>query len=221
MATARDNNVPGRCVLAFTGTIFINCMRGKINKTPGTIPPAAPADVAQITETLLKVATGNDHHLSDMADNKAQILITVNSIILSAVISLSLGHVKEFHALVIPVLILLGTSLVTLIFAILSTRPSVPRGHFTMNDLEQRKVNLLFFGNFYRMPMSDYSAGMGHLLSDPDFIYESLIMDVYNQGVILGRKYRLLRVAYNIFMTGFIVAIIAFLVVMRKSLLAA
>lgn len=193
-------------------------MRAKKKETNGNIPPVAPVDVATITETLLKVANGNDHHLSDMADNKAQLLITVNSLILSAIISLSLGHLKEFHALVVPVLILLVTSMVTLIFAILSTRPSLPRGKFTMTDLAEKKVNLLFFGNFYQMQMQDFSAGMTHLLSDPDFIYQSLITDLYKQGIILGRKYRLLRVAYNIFMTGFILAIATFVIVMHKSM---
>jgi hypothetical protein len=193
-------------------------MRAKRKDTNGNIPPVAPVDVATITETLLKVINGNDHHLSDMADNKAQLLITVNSLILSAIISLSLGHLKEFHALVVPVLLLLVTSMVTLIFAILSTRPSLPRGKFTMTDLTEKKVNLLFFGNFYQMPMSDFSAGMTHLLSDPDFIYQSLITDIYKQGIILGRKYHLLRIAYNIFMTGFILAIATFVVVMRKSM---
>jgi len=193
-------------------------MRSTRKSSAEIITPILPGDISAVTETLLKVASGNDHHLSDMADNKAQILITVNSIILSAVISLSLGHLREFHALVIPILLLLATSLVTLIFAILSTRPSLPRGRFTMADLDQRRVNLLFFGNFYQMSMKDFAAGITCMLNDPEFVYQTLLMDVYKQGIILGRKYRLLRVAYNIFMAGFITAIMAFLWVMYKSM---
>jgi hypothetical protein len=44
---------------------------------------------------LIKITAGNDHHLSDMADNKAQIVITVNSIILSAIVSLGFGRLKD------------------------------------------------------------------------------------------------------------------------------
>lgn len=195
-------------------------MKKKATETNENISPANVADVTAITETMLKIVSGNDHHLSDLADNKAQILITVNSIILSAVISLSLSHLKEFRMLVTPILILLTTSLITLVFAILSTRPSLPGGRFTMTDLREQKVNLLFFGNFYKMPVQDFSAGMTHLLNDPDYVYKTLIMDVHKQGIVLGRKYRLLRIAYNIFMIGFILAIIAFIVVIKTSLMA-
>jgi hypothetical protein len=163
-------------------------------------------------ETLLKVTAGNDHRLSDMADNKAQILITVNSIIISAIISLVLRKLKESPFLVLPSYILLTVSLITMILAILATRPSLPRGKFSAKDLAQKKVNLLFFGNFYGMSLDEYSAGMKIILQDKEFLYDSLIKDVHSQGVVLGRKYRLLRSAYNVFMFGLIVAIITFIV---------
>ena len=175
------------------------------------IAPVPDFDVKSSIEMLLKITAGNDHRLSDMADNKAQILITVNSIILSAIVSLGLGRFKEARYLIIPSLILLGTSLVTLILAILATRPSLPNGKFTDYDLSAKKVNLLFFGNFYKMKMKDYSAGMTHVLCDNDFLYQSLIKDEYTQGVVLGRKYRLLRAAYNVFMFGLIIVFLAFL----------
>jgi hypothetical protein len=35
---------------------------------------------------------------------------------------------------------------------------------------------------------------------------------VYAQGVVLGKKYRLLRIAYNIFMFGLIVSVLAFII---------
>lgn len=169
------------------------------------IVPVLDFDVKSSIDTLIKITAGNDHRLSDMADNKAQILITVNSIILSAIVSLGLGRLKDTLHLVIPSLILLATSLITLILAILATRPSLPNGRFTEKDISAKKVNLLFFGNFYKMKIKDYSAGMTHVLSDNDFLYQSLIKDEYNQGVVLGRKYRLLRAAYNVFMFGLII----------------
>jgi hypothetical protein len=137
-------------------------------------------------------------------------LTTVNSIILSAIISLVLGRLKDTSYLVEPSLILLATSLVTLILAILSTRPSLPKGRFTTTDLAEKKVNLLFFGNFYKMKIKDYAAGMTHVLNDDEFLYQTLIKDEYTQGIVLGRKYRLLRAAYNVFMSGLIIVIIVF-----------
>jgi uncharacterized membrane protein len=182
----------------------------KNGQTPKEIMPVAEFDTKAAIETLLKVTAGNDHRLSDMADNKAQILITVNSIILSAIISLVLGRLKDTSYLVEPSLILLATSLVTLILAILSTRPSLPKGRFTTTDLTEKKVNLLFFGNFYKMKIKEYAAGMTHVLNDDEFLYQTLIKDEYTQGIVLGQKYRLLRAAYNVFMSGLIIVIIVF-----------
>jgi hypothetical protein len=68
-----------------------------------------------------------------------------------------------------------------IIFSILATRPSIPDGFFTDNDLERKKVNLLFFGNFYKMALSDYSKGMVKVMNDKEFLYGTLITDVYSQ----------------------------------------
>jgi predicted metal-dependent HD superfamily phosphohydrolase len=161
-------------------------------------------------ETMFRTTSGNNQRLSDMADNKAHIMITVNSIILSAVISLLLGKIPKQEYLAIPTYFILGVSVATIIFSILATRPSLPNGIFTKKDIEDKKVNLLFFGNFYKMNLTDYSEGMWKVMEDREFLYGSLIKDVYSQGVVLGRKYRLLRISYSIFMFGLILAVIAF-----------
>jgi predicted metal-dependent HD superfamily phosphohydrolase len=163
-------------------------------------------------ETMFRISSSNHQRLSDMADNKAHIMITVNSIILSAVLSLLLRRLSEYGYLVVPTFILLAVSLLAMTFSILSTRPSIPSGIFTRDDVDNQKVNLLFFGNFYKATLDDYNYGMQKMMLDKDFLYGSLIRDVYAQGVVLGRKYRLLRIAYNIFMFGLIASVIAFII---------
>jgi hypothetical protein len=147
-----------------------------------------------------------------MADNKAHIMITVNSIILSAIISLVLRKIDEHSNLLVPTFMLLGVSLLTITFSILATRPSIPDGVFTHEDIENKTVNLLFFGNFYRMSLEKYSEGMVKMMDDSDFLYGSLIRDNYSQGVVLGKKYRLLRASYNVFMFGLIISVVAFII---------
>lgn len=163
-------------------------------------------------ETMFRITSTNNQRLSDMADNKAQLLITVNSIILSLIISLVLRKLEDNAFLIIPTFILLMVSLSCIIFSILATRPSIPDGLFSQNDIERKKVNLLFFGNFYKMALSDYSKGMITVMNDQEFLYGTLINDVYSQGVVLGRKYKLIRIAYNIFMFGLIAAVLAYIV---------
>lgn len=163
-------------------------------------------------QTMFRISSANHQRLSDMADNKAHIMITVNSIILSAIISLLLRRLGEYEYLTVPTFILLMVSLLAMTFSILATRPSIPEGTFTRTDVDEKKVNLLFFGNFYKMGLEEYAYGMTKMMHETDFLYDSLIKDVYAQGVVLGKKYRLLRVAYNIFMFGLIGAVIAFII---------
>ena len=169
-------------------------------------------------ETMFRVTAGNNQKLSNMADNKAHILISVNSIILSAVISLLLRKLDSNESLAIPTFILITVSLVTIIFSILSTRPTIPKGTFTEQDIDEKKTNLLFFGNFYKMNLDQYTSGMWKVMDDRDFLYGSLIKDVYYQGVVLGKKYRLLRTAYNVFMYGLILAVVAYMISVSVSI---
>jgi predicted metal-dependent HD superfamily phosphohydrolase len=163
-------------------------------------------------ETMFRITSNNNQRLSDMADNKAQIMITVNSIILSAVLSILLRKLEEYSYLAWPTYLILGVSVCTIIFSILATRPHLLPGTFSQKDIDQKKVNLLFFGNFYKMHLEDYAAGMREVMNDRDFLYGTLIRDVYAQGVVLGRKYRLLRISYNIFMYGLILSVLAFVI---------
>ena len=163
-------------------------------------------------ETMFRVSSSNHQRLSDMADNKANIMITVNSIILSAILSLLLRRLEDQPYLTLPTFMLITVSLVTMVLSILSTRPKLPPGTFSQTDVDNQKVNLLFFGNFYNMPLTDYKEAMLKTMQDRDMLYGNLIMDGYAQGVVLGRKYRLLRLAYNIFMFGLVASVIAFFV---------
>ncbi|MDH7459647.1 DUF5706 domain-containing protein [Chitinophagaceae bacterium 26-R-25] len=161
-------------------------------------------------ETMFRITSNNHQRLSDMADNKAHIMITTTSIILSVLLSVMLRKLEDNHHLIIPTILLLAVCVVTMTLSILSTRPSLPPGTFTPQDIADKKVNLLFFGNFYRMNYEEYSDAMQYMMSDREFLYGNLTRDVYSQGVVLGRKYRLLRAGYNVFMFGVIVSVIAY-----------
>ncbi|MGC4101513.1 Pycsar system effector family protein [Ferruginibacter sp.] len=168
-------------------------------------------------ETMFRITSSNNQRLSDMADNKAHILITVNSIILSAIISLVLRRLDETNYFTYPTFFLLIVSVVTIIVCILATRPSLPNGVFSAEDIDKKRTNLLFFGNFYKMSLDDYSSGMLKVMKDKDFLYGTLIRDVYSQGVVLGKKYQLLRKAYNIFMVGLTLSILSYIVAVMMS----
>ncbi|MFG4003743.1 Pycsar system effector family protein [Flavobacterium aquidurense] len=168
-------------------------------------------------DTLFRVTLGNHTRLSGIADSKANILLSVNAIIISIALSSiipKLDSPKNAH-LVIPTFIMLISSVVTIIFAILSTRPKVTTGVFTREDIEAKKINLLFFGNFYKMPLEEYDWAMNEMMKDRDYLYSTMIKDLYYLGLVLQRKYNLLRIAYNFFMIGIIVTVIAFVIAFK------
>jgi predicted metal-dependent HD superfamily phosphohydrolase len=163
-------------------------------------------------ETMFRISSGNHQKLSDQADSKSHILITVNSIIISVVLSVLFKAFGQYPYLQLPAYLLLAVSLATIILSILATRPNIPSGVFTQKDIDEKKVNLLFFGNFYKMGLNEFAGGMLKMMEDREFLYGSLIRDVYSQGIVLGRKYKILRVAYNVFMYGLIISVVAFVV---------
>jgi hypothetical protein len=169
-------------------------------------------------DTLFRVTLGNHTRLSGIADSKANILLSVNAIIISIALSSiipKLDSPKNTH-LVIPTFIMLMSSVITIIFAILSTRPKVTSGFFTREDVEAKKVNLMFFGNFYKMPLEDYDWAMNEMMKDRDYLYSTMIKDLYYLGLVLQRKYNLLRIAYNFFMIGIIITVISFVIAFKN-----
>lgn len=163
-------------------------------------------------DTLFRVTLNNHTRLSDIADSKANILLSVNAIIISVCLSVlvpKLDAPKNTH-LIIPTFFLLLSSVLTIIFAILSTKPNVTKTNFTKQDIADRKVNLLFFGNFQQMLFDDFNNSMKDLIRDRDYIYDSLTKDLYFLGKVLDRKYKLLSVTYQIFMVGIIISVLSF-----------
>lgn len=160
--------------------------------------------------TMFRIMSNSQNTLSGMADSKANIMISVNSIIISIVISGLLTVVMANQHLVIPFFLMIIVCVSAIVFSILATRPKVTKGRFTEEDIHEKKVNLLFFGNFYNMNLDDYEWGMKELLGDRDYLYDTMIKDIYFLGIVLAKKYKFLRISYNIFMYGLILVVLTF-----------
>ncbi len=161
-------------------------------------------------QTMFRTTSNNHFELSSLADGKGNIMISVNSIIMSISLTVLVARLAFYPQYIIPTVILLLVCLSSIIFAILATRPSVSRGEFTEEDIRNKKTNLLFFGNFHRMKPDEYSWAMNEMLKDREYLYDSMIKDIYFLGVVLARKYKFIRISYTIFMWGMIAAVIAF-----------
>ncbi|PCH73052.1 MAG: phosphohydrolase [Flavobacteriaceae bacterium] len=165
-------------------------------------------------ETLYRVTLRNHIKLSDIADTKANILLSVSAIMLSIALTTLFPKLdKAGNAfLIMPTMLFVLTAVISMVFAIISTRPKVTSNNFTSEDVKNKKVNLLFFGNFHKMPLEAFEEGIKEILKDRDYLYGSLTKDLYFLGIVLERKYRLLRITYNVFMFGIIVSVVAFII---------
>lgn len=163
-------------------------------------------------QTLYRVTLKNHITLSDIADTKANILLSVNAIIISLALSNLIPKLDNpsNDYLIYPTVIFVLFAIVSMILAVLATRPNVTSGEFTKEDVENKNVNLLFFGNFHKMKLTEYEWAIQEMLKDKDYIYTSLTKDLYFLGIVLNRKYALLRWTYTIFMIGMILSVIAF-----------
>lgn len=169
-------------------------------------------------ETMFRVTLNNHTKLSQIADSKANILLSVNAIIISVALSTlipKLDAPSNSH-LIVPTFIMIISSVACIILAIMSTRPKVSSGTFTRKEIEEKKVNLLFFGNFYKMPMEEYIWAMKEMMKDRQYLYDTMIKDLYYLGVVLNRKYTLLRLTYTVFTIGIIASVVAFVVAFRN-----
>ena len=155
-------------------------------------------------------------NLSAIADQKANIMISVNAILISVIISvISYRNMTETNpAILMPVLIFLVTGLASLIFAVLAARPKVTSVINDGTPIEEAKKHLVFFGNFVSLKVEKYEELLEEMFQDTELLYGNLSRDLYYLGKVLDKKYRFLSISYNIFMVGFVATVLTFLVVL-------
>jgi len=185
---------------------------------PAATPkPAAPARFERLArrplrssiQTFFRANYANHIRLSAIADNKAHIMISVNSILLSVAISMLTyqSATNKNPLIVLPIMMFLVTSLTSLIFAVLSSRPRVT----SFVPAPDQTVSPVFFGNFIHLTLDQYEAAVDAMLRDGSLLFGNMARDIYYLGQVLDRKYRLLTFSYTVFMMGFVATVGAFL----------
>jgi len=164
-------------------------------------------------QTIFRTTSKNHYTLNEMVDRKASIMITVNSIILSLVLGGVIGQELQNATTMqkvqfIPILILTLASVGSIILAILAIRPDKTHGQFTEDEIRNKGGNLLFYGNFHDMRERDYEWAFLQMMNDQDYMYGSMIKDIYYLGLILDKKYALLRKSLTIFLVGLVLAVL-------------
>ncbi|NGX83703.1 Pycsar system effector family protein [Aequorivita sp. KMM 9714] len=165
-------------------------------------------------ETMFRVTLKNHIELSAIADTKANILLSVNAIIISVALSNLVPKLDNLSNafLVWPTLVLMLFSVTSVVLSVLSTRPNISSVNVTKEMIMNKQTNILFFGNFHKMGLKDFEWGIDYLMENQDVLYNSLTKDLYYLGLVLERKYRLLRITYTVFMFGIVISALAFII---------
>lgn len=165
-------------------------------------------------QMMFKTTLRNQIDLTNIADNKANIMLSINSLLITLGIPLLLPRVMEDTKLLFPTVVLLLTCVLSIVYATMATRPVKMTGITDPSLIDQGKSNLFFFGNFYKMDMETYRKMLHKVLLKDELLENSIVNDLYFLGRTLGNKYRRLRITYNIFMIGMVCTVIAFAITM-------
>ena len=162
-------------------------------------------------DNILRVNHGNQMRLGLMADQKANIMITVASIVFSITIANLDNEVMKW-----PLLTFVVGSFFSLLFAIFAIIPSTdyPKKKGSKEiDRESPLFNPLFFGHFAHLSIEEYKEDYAETLMTDDKVYDAMAGDIYGQGKVLAlNKYKFLKWSYTSFLWGMSGAIVVFLI---------
>jgi len=164
-------------------------------------------------ETMFRTSYNVQMDLTGLADNKANMMISINGIIISIIIASVAPKLDANPWLLLPTTVFLLGNLVSIVYAILAARPRVSSVPIRLKDLEHSRGNILFFGDFANLPEEDYVEGMFGLLDDRRVMYETMMRNIYGLGLVLRKKFALLQIAYSAFMVALVSGVLSFVAV--------
>jgi len=169
-------------------------------------------------ETMFRTSYRVHMDLSSLADTKANIMISINGLMISITLAAVGPTIQQNALLLLPSSVLLVGCSIALVFAVLAARPRVSSRPLTLEMLKENNSNILFFGNFVNLPEDDFVEGMKSIMQDTDRLYVNMIRDLYGLGQVLKKKFELLRISYNVFMVALIAGVVLFVYVFATNL---
>ena len=171
-------------------------------------------------ETLFRSSYRVNMDLSTLADAKANIMISINGLIVSILIASIAPGMEKNPWLYIPTSLFLLGCLVSLVFAVLAARPRVQVRPLTPDTALRERKNLLFFGNFSHMTEGEYVGALKQVVADPTRTYEMMMKDIYGVGSVLQKKYEMLQRSYASFLVALVVGVLGFIAVFGYTVVA-
>ena len=157
---------------------------------------------------LMRTAQVNTLTLSQMADQKASILMGATFLVFS--LSVSRALIGEMP---VSLALLALFSFLSSLCAVIAVLPSTSAGRG-----KSGRPNKLFFGHFTRFDEEEWMADLLRELEQDETVFRTMMHDIYQNGQVLQkRKYRFLGYAYRIFITGLTVTLVVFVLEWLKN----
>ena len=159
-------------------------------------------------DNIFRLNHVNQTRLSLMADAKANIMITVASVVFSIAIANLDNELMRW-----PLLTFAFGCFFALLFAIFAIIPKTDYPKDITGDIDRKSpfFNPLFFGHFAHLPIDEYKEDYAEALMTDDKVYDAMAGDIYGQGKVLALgKYKYLKWSYHSFLYGMSAAIIVF-----------
>ncbi len=169
-------------------------------------------------QTFYRVTFKNNCNLLQIADNKANIIISINALVISSTIAIlgygSMSNLIEIDSplTIVPILLFLTVILSSTMLAVQAAKPSIIGK--AKSGQNQPKSSLMFFGESSKYTMDDYLEETKKMLAAKDTIQDHMSVSLYYQGKVLDRKYKLIRKAYEVFVLGLAIGIVFFIAVL-------
>lgn len=167
-------------------------------------------------QTFFRVTFKNNCNLLQIADNKANMIISINALVISSIIAIAgYGTISDEldlygSKLIFPIVLILLSCLLSTVLAVQAAKPKIIDKN---KDIQSRgKGSLLFFGEVANYSLDQYLHEIEKILPSKNEINEQMSIAVFYQGMVLKRKYNMLGYAYNIFLLGIVFGVMAFLV---------
>lgn len=165
------------------------------------------------TDTLMRNAYRAQLDMLALAATKANIMISLNGLLMSLLIITSTQMIALDGLYFIPIAVFLVTSALATTFAVFAARPDISRRKFRYHEFARDEAHLLSFEEFSDLRESEYIDAMSDLLQDQQRVYKNMIAHVHELGVEADRKYKHLYCSYTAFMTGTIITVVSLLVI--------
>ena len=169
-------------------------------------------------ETMFRTMYRVHQDLVGIADAKANMMITVNTLIIGVTVPVLAAATVNVQGgvrtlLTFSIVVLLIGCVTALVYGVLAAVPRVSNVPIDLEKIGRNEANILFFGHFVKLSLSDYQQGMRNLMESQDLLYFNMVRDLYGLGKVLDKKFRLLRISFTVFMFALVVGVGTFVLV--------